>query len=92
MYFMGDKVSYIGSKFKNLKMGTIISRVQNQTQTFVVDFGEDAYVIHEKLLTKYDPSKSTEKVDTETVRKKKPNLDNKQVREFISDEDGTYVD
>jgi hypothetical protein len=94
MFMNGDKVSYVGSKFKLAgKLGTVISRVQNCQEELIVDFGEDTYVMHESLLTRYNPSQIKEREEEEPKRKKKTEEhDTKQTRIMISDDDQTYGD
>lgn len=60
MYRPGDKVSYNGNRHKELQgdLGVILVRVQNQEDSYVVDFSKESYVMHESLLI---PFKSTEK-------------------------------
>jgi hypothetical protein len=56
MFFQGDKVSYVGEKFRSDlagKMGEICAPVVNQPDVFVVDFGSDDYIISAKSLTRF---------------------------------------
>jgi hypothetical protein len=82
------------------KLGIIISRVLNCSSEFVIDFGDDTFVMNEQLLTRYNPSLK-EKVDTE-VRKKKQDDKEPMIKEekpkeepktiFISEDDQSYAD
>lgn len=52
----GDKVSYVGNKFaRDLSgaLGIIDSFVGNSESEFVVTFGSDSFVMHEKCLTRF---------------------------------------
>lgn len=61
MYFQGDRVRYIGRRFaKELsgkgKVGEVCAQVQNQKGAYVVDFGDDSYVMPEGSLERYRPT------------------------------------
>ncbi len=48
-----DKVVYSGGKYTSQlrgKIGVVVSRVQNDNASYVVEFGADAYVMHESVL------------------------------------------
>ncbi len=48
-----DKVTYCGEKFRGElrgKLGIINSRVQNSDTTYVVDFGDQAYIMSDSSL------------------------------------------
>ena len=75
MYFNGDRVSYRGSRFPELrtKMGEVCARVANSTYGVVVDFGGDSYVMDARSLVKYVPSTAPGSKEPEVhVRKRKP--------------------
>ena len=58
MFFPFDQVSYVGKKFPELRnsLGIICGRVRGSKSSFTVDFGKDAYVMHESLLEKFKPN------------------------------------
>ena len=59
LFFPFDEVQYCGDKLRGElrgKLGTICARVLGSKQSFVVSFGNDAYVMDESLLEKYDHS------------------------------------
>jgi hypothetical protein len=81
MFMQGDLVRYVGQKFahefkkKEIKRGEVISRVHNQDGAFVVEFGDDSFVMPESSLVRYVPSKkeleTASKEPEVTVQKKR---------------------
>ena len=72
MYMQGDKVRYVGNKFRGeigSRLGEVVAQVQNQPSAVVVDFGEYAYVCSFDSLSKvaYRP---TEEKEIEVVRRR----------------------
>lgn len=70
-YFENDKVNYVGRKFSSelgTKMGIVCGRVQGEDGMVAVDFGGDAYVVHESSLRRLIPSKDKE-VEVEISRR-----------------------
>jgi hypothetical protein len=71
MFMQGDLVRYVGQKFfgdfkkKDIKRGEVIARVGNQDGVYVVEFGDDSFVMPESSLQRYIPSKK----DLETAAK-----------------------
>lgn len=69
IYMEGDKVFYVGSKFKmdltskegKPYVGLIHARVENEPGVFVVEFPDtkegDSYVMSERVLSKYKPAR-----------------------------------
>lgn len=50
-----DSVQYCGEKLRSElggSLGTICARVQGSKQSYVVDFGKDAYILDESLLVR----------------------------------------
>jgi len=48
-----DKVVYTGSKFTTElrgKIGVVVARVANSDDSYVVEFGDHGYVIHEQFI------------------------------------------
>jgi len=73
-----DTVKYIGDKLRSElggALGTICARVVGSKSSFTVDFGKDAYVMHESLLshftsnTKEDVSKAEAEIYKRRSRK-----------------------
>lgn len=62
-YMPGDRVRYLGSKLtahfneKKVKRGEVVARVKNVDDEYVVEFGEDSYVMNEKHLAPWQASK-----------------------------------
>lgn len=60
MFFCGNKVTYVGNKFRTLSYGDrgeICAHVQNCREELVVDMdGAGSYVIHESDLIPYNQS------------------------------------
>lgn len=54
-YMPDDKVSYTGSKFKDIagSQGWVITEVRNDPGLYVVEFGGDSYLIRNTLLTPF---------------------------------------
>ena len=64
MYLAGDKVKYVGSKFRSelaLKRGEVVATVRNQPSAVVVDFGDDTYICNVNNLKRFVPSPMEEK-------------------------------
>lgn len=100
-FMVSDKVSYVGTRFKLAgKLGIIEARVQKQEDTYVVDFGGEAYVMAGSLLSRYSPSQAQakkehdhkhKKPDNEPViKEEKPKEEAKSI--FISEDDQSYAD
>jgi NAD kinase len=54
-YLPGDFVRYVGHKFfqdLNAKTGVVVGFIENQKNVFVVDFGDDTYILRESSLVK----------------------------------------
>jgi len=52
----GDKVSYVGERHRgdlSGAEGTVLSQVKNCPEELVVEFSDDAWVLHESLLCKF---------------------------------------
>jgi len=100
VFMVSDKVSYVGTRFKLAgKLGTIEARVQNQDDTYVVDFGGEAYVMSGSLLTRPTYSQAKEKPAQDHKPKKndnEPMIKEEKPKEartiFISEEDQSYAD
>ena len=48
LFMPGDKVKYYGNKFKTelgTKVGLVVSCVKNEPDAFVIDFGDDVYIL-----------------------------------------------
>lgn len=100
VFMIGDRVSYVGTRFKLAgKAGIIEARVQNQDDTFVVDFGDDAYVMSGSLLSRFSASQAKEKPQQDhkpkkhnepMIKEEKPKEEPKQL--FISEDDQSYAD
>lgn len=76
---LDDKVTYVGNRFsKELggKMGWIIAPVNNEDHKYVVEFGDDAYVVNESSLTHF---KAT------SIKESGPEI--RQFRKRMSDDD-----
>lgn len=54
-YFRGDTVSYVGTKYPELKaaVGHIDAQVAGHPGVYVVDFGSDAYTMPHHVLKPY---------------------------------------
>jgi|GEM_PF-2773489 len=77
-YFPGDKVTYRGTRFNDLRnrLGEVCSQVRNSLDTYVVDFGDDSYVLRSESLSRYKPSKEPGAKELEVqVRRKRSNDD-----------------
>lgn len=80
MFMQGDRVRYIGAKFagemKNtFRGGEICSRILNQPGMYVVDFGDDSYVMPASSLEIFVPTKKeleqAAKAETEVTKRRK---------------------
>lgn len=98
-FMVSDKVSYVGNRFKLAgKLGIIEARIQNQDDTYVIDFGGEAYVMSGSLLSRYAPSQAKEKPDHKhkkpgnepVIKEEKPKEEAKAI--FISEDDQSYAD
>jgi hypothetical protein len=58
MFMQGDTVRYVGRRaLKNeSKRGEVLAPMGNEPGVYVVEFGDDAYVMPEASLAKYVPS------------------------------------
>lgn len=89
MFMQGDLVRYVGQKFahefkkKEIKRGEVISRVHNQEGVFVVEFGDDSFVMPEGSLVRYVPSKK----ELETAAKEPEVTVQKKRRRVVETED-----
>ena len=46
MYMPGDKVKYVGRTLNvSSKVGEVIAKVVNEPNAFIVEFGDDSYVV-----------------------------------------------
>jgi hypothetical protein len=74
IFFPGDKVVYQGSKFPELrnKLGEVCAQVKNSPGTVVVDFGDNSYVMSNRVLDRFKPSKEAgvKELDIQVRRKK----------------------
>jgi hypothetical protein len=61
-FYQGDKVRYVGQRFaqelhkKKITSGEVCAQVQNQEGAYVVEFGDDSYVMGERSLIPWRPS------------------------------------
>ena len=72
MWMQGDKVRYVGNKFRGeigSRLGEVVAQVQNQPSAVVVDFGEFAYVCRNDSLSKVTV-RPTEEKEVEVVRRR----------------------
>lgn len=63
MFQQGDLVNYVGEKFASeirSKLGEVVARVKNEPGAYVVDFGDDAYIVGERSLTRFKASNKSE--------------------------------
>lgn len=63
-----DQVSYSGEKYRSElrgKLGIISGRVDRSETSYVVDFGEDVYVLHESLMSPFQAINREEKTKAE---------------------------
>lgn len=72
-----DNVQYAGEKLRSElrgKLGSICARVNGSDNTYVVDFGDGAYVMHESLLERFKPNtkEDMQKAEAEIYRRRKP--------------------
>lgn len=54
-----DQVKYCGEKLRSElggALGTVCARVQGSKASYVVDFGKDAYILHESLIQRFVPN------------------------------------
>jgi hypothetical protein len=90
MFMQGDLVRYVGQKFfgdfkkKDIKRGEVLSRVHNQQGAYVVEFGDDAFVMPESSLERWIPSKK----DLETAAKEPEVTVHKKRRRVVDQEEG----
>lgn len=72
----GDKVVYVGDLHRaelGGAEGTVIAQVRNCEVELVVDFGEDAWVLHESLLQRFSGYKDKgDKPEKHGEKKAKP--------------------
>jgi hypothetical protein len=87
MYMQGDKVRYAGRKFARElsgkgKVGEVVAHVQNQPGAYVVDFGDDSYVMGERSLERWRPTaaelKEGKTEPTVEVRRRKRSSDEEE--------------
>lgn len=72
-----DKVTYVGEKHRSDlrgKIGVIEAKVDRGSDSFVVDFGKHAYVMHSSKLSHWKSSNREEeaKVELEVYRRRSP--------------------
>lgn len=72
MFMQGDFVRYVGRKF-NLKTGEIVAKIQNQEGVFVVEFGDDSYVMPESSLAKWTPTPA--QLETQVMKRRRRDPD-----------------
>lgn len=57
MFMQSDLVRYVGNKpllkKSNVKKGEVLAQMGNEPGVYVVEFGDDAYVVREDELTRY---------------------------------------
>lgn len=56
LFMPGDSVRYIGTKLSrdiNSKIGVIVSYIQNEKDTIVVEFDGSSYIVHSSSLKKH---------------------------------------
>jgi hypothetical protein len=75
-FMVFDKVNYVGEKFRgDLKnrIGVIAARVQLTQDSYVVDYGEDAFVLPGQVLTHWRAANSDEasKADNDIYRRRR---------------------
>lgn len=74
MFMQGDVVRYVGNKPRKEKRGEVLAPMGAEPGTYVVEFGDDAYVCQEADLTRYVAT-AQEMVDAtkepEVLQKKK---------------------
>jgi hypothetical protein len=63
-FLLGDHVRYCGNKFYNelnSKVGIVVGYIQNNSKGYVVEFGDDSYVVSNQVVKKayVDNSKSS---------------------------------
>lgn len=89
MFMQGDLVRYVGQKFfaefkkKEIKRGEVISRVHNQDGAYVVEFGDDSFVMPASSLERWIPSKK----DLETAAKEPEVTVQKKRRRVVDQEE-----
>lgn len=81
MYMAGDQIRYNGNKFSNdIKKngafkGEVITSIDGEPGVYVVEFGDDAYVMRDTCFTKWEPSQLEEKEPVEYNKKRLRRLD-----------------
>jgi len=80
MYLQGDKVRYVGNKFRaeiGAKRGEVVSQVRNQPSAVVVDFGgEYCYVCSVNSVMPVNVSPNPNDVqEVEVVSRKRYNIE-----------------
>jgi hypothetical protein len=91
----GDLVNYIGTNTAHKAalggaVGTVLSQVKNCDVELVVDFGEDAWVMHESLLCKFAGYKDKgDKPEKHGKEKPKTNLPEVVLRRGRKSEEDT---
>lgn len=76
VYMPGDRVKYVGSGGSHgltNKIGEVVGRVTGEPNGFVVDFGDDSYVIDGRNLAKHFFAPGSE--PNQTRRRRDPDLD-----------------
>lgn len=61
MYMPFDKVRYTGRRYASIlsgkgKIGDVCAQVQNQPGVYVVDFGDESFVLPERSLERWYPT------------------------------------
>lgn len=73
-----DKVTYVGSKLgKTLhgKIGIVCARIEKTDSGVVVEFGDDAYVMDEKHLSKFKATEGPRDQGPEVTKRKRRMVD-----------------
>lgn len=73
MYLTGDKVRYIGNKFRGeigSKLGEVVAQVQNQPSAVVVDFGDFSYICSKDSISKVNYRPTVEEKLVEVIRRR----------------------
>lgn len=77
MFQRFDRVDYVGSKLTSelhSKVGNIISKVEREKGAYVVEFGDDAFIVSEANLRKHVATAKEEK-ETLVLRTRKYDVD-----------------
>lgn len=88
----GDRVQYHGSKFANQikhTLGLVVAPVQNQEGTYVVEFGDDSYVMNGSLLNlkPYSDKEFKDGTATFVPKKKRFSLEDEESSKIVREEE-----